>query len=181
MARIVYPLGLLALFCLAPGCTQQSAQGSAARKAELTRKAQHFDSAKYVLAEEPVGAIGVIEAREDSKNLDEIVLVGRIGGRQNPWIEGRAAFMMIDAAMDVVADGEESSESQVCLDDCCAALRTECTTLVKLVDEKGAVLPIDARQLLQADENDMVVVKGKVRRDDEGGFSVAAHGVYVRK
>jgi hypothetical protein len=67
------------------------------------------------------------------------------------------------------------------MDDCCASLRADCTTLVKVVDERGSVLAVDARKLLNANENDMVVVKGRVQRDDEGSFSVAANGVYVRR
>lgn len=89
--------------------------------------------------------------------------------------------MMIDAAMTVVADGETTGDGQVCMDDCCASLRTESTTLVKVVDEQGSVLPVDARTLLKAAENDMVVVKGRVRRDEEGSFSIAADRVYVRR
>ncbi|MGB6043602.1 MAG: hypothetical protein WBF93_10645 [Pirellulales bacterium] len=169
------PVVILLIACVS-GCGQQSAQATA-----NGTSAAALAKAKYVLQEEPGGAVGVMIAREDAKDQDEIVLVGRIGGRKNPWIDGRAAFTMIDAAMTIVASGKESSAGQICMDDCCAALRTECTTLVKLVDEQGAVLPIDARELLQAQENDMVVVKGKVRRDGEGSFSVAASGVYVRK
>ena len=63
-------------------------------------------------------------AREDSQDQDDIVLVGRIGGRKNPWIEGRSAFMLIDASMSVVADGQETEEGQICMDDCCASLRS---------------------------------------------------------
>jgi len=140
-----------------------------------------IDTARYLLPKEPDGAVGVMIAREEAKDQDEIVLVGRIGGQKNPWIEGRAAFLMIDAAMTVVADGETSEEGQVCMDDCCASLRADCTTLVKIVDERGSVLAVDARKLLSASENDMVVVKGRVQRDDEGSFSVAANGVYVRR
>ncbi len=109
-------------------------------------------------------------------------MVGRVGGRDNPWIEGRAAFMMIDAAMTVVADGAESAENEICMDDCCAGLRAECTTLVKIVDADGKPLAIDTRDLLDVKENDMVVVTGKVQRDDdEGIFTIAANSVYLRR
>lgn len=145
-------------------------------------QASNIDKTKYILSEEPEGAVGVIIAREDAKDQDNIVLVGRIGGQKNPWIKGRSAFTVIDAAMAVVATGEESSNGQVCLEDCCASLRADCTTLVKIVDENGKPLSIDARELLSAKENDMVVVQGKVHRDEEQGiFNVAATGVYIRR
>jgi hypothetical protein len=139
-----------------------------------------IDKSKFILAEEPDDAVGVMIAREDAKDKEEIVLLGRIGGRENPWIKGRSAFMVIDASMNVVASGEESGSKQVCLDDCCATLRKGSTMLVKIVDAQGRTLPIDARQLLDVDANDIVVVKGKVQRDKDS-CSVAATGVYVRR
>lgn len=162
--------------CFATGCGQSSATGSSSDSQTLPP-----GSSKYVLSQEPDGAVGVIEARTDSKDGDEIVLLGRIGGRKDPWIRGLAAFVVIDAAMLVVGDGEESSKNEVCMDDCCASLRTECTTLVKIVDHQGKPLAIDARKLLDASENDLVVIKGHVQRGEEGNFSVAANGVYVRR
>ena len=123
----------LLMLAIAGGCSQDTAQGGGSHgESQVT-----IDTAKYLLTEEPEDAVGVITAREAAKDRDEIVWVGRIGGRKDPWIEGRAAFMMIDAAMSVVEDGEESDGNEVCMDDCCASLRAECTTLVKIVDEKG--------------------------------------------
>ena len=169
---------VLLLLAAVSGCGQQTVEATST-SADSTPS---IDKSKYVLSAEPDGAVGVMIAREDFKNQDDIVLVGRIGGRKNPWIEGRSAFMLIDASMSVVADGEDTDESQVCMDDCCASLRAECTTLVKIVDDQGKPLAIDARELLDVTENDMVVVQGKVQRDkDEGTFTVAASGVYVRR
>lgn len=135
---------------------------------------------KYLLAEEPDDAVGVIEARETAGNGDPLVVVGRIGGSDKPWIEGRAAFMLLDASMAVVAGGTESSEGEVCLEDCCAEERAECTTLVKVVDN-GALVAADSRQLLGVKENDFVVVRGKASKDESGNFTVLADGVFIRR
>jgi len=140
-----------------------------------------IDGSKYVLADEPDGAVGVIAARESAKNGEPIVVVGRIGGATNPWIEGRAAFMLLDASMVLVADGTECAEGEICMDECCAAERATSTTLVKVVDENGRVLRVDARQLLGLADNDMVVIRGKANKDDNGNFVVLADGVHVRR
>lgn len=140
-----------------------------------------LDGSKYVLAAEPEGAIGVIAARESAADGEPIVVVGRIGGAANPWIDGRAAFMLLDASMLMVADGTESAEGEICMDDCCASERAATTTLVKVVDANSQVLAADARQLLGVAENDMVVVRGKVHKDDNGNFVVLADGVHVRR
>ena len=159
------------------GCGHQAAQATSSPK-----RPSDIEKSTYILTQEPDGAVGVIVAREDFKDQDDIVLVARIGGRKIPWIEGLSAFMVIDAAMTIVADGEESEGAlDVCMDDCCASLRADCTTLVKIVDANGHPLPIDARELLGVQENDMVVVKGKVQRNEDAGAStIAGTGVYVR-
>ena len=168
---------VLAILAGVSGCGRPTSGAT-----DPSSEAPAIDKSKYVLTEEPDGAVGVIIAREDANDQDDIVLVGRIGGRKNPWIEGRTAFMVIDASMTVVADGQESGSGQLCMDDCCASLRAECTTLVKSVDDQGKPLEIDTRELLDAKENDMVVVKGKVHRDDEQGtFTIVASGIYIRR
>ena len=166
---------LAVLLVTLAGCTSSDESTSIAENPPI-------DSSKYVLQNEPDGAISVTEARENSKDQDDIVMVGRIGGGSQAFIDNRAAFMVIDASMVVVADGEDSSENEICLDDCCASELAACTMLVKIVDDQGKPLAIDARTLLNAQVDDMVVIQGKVQRDDEQGlFTVAANGVYLRR
>jgi hypothetical protein len=140
-----------------------------------------FDGARYVLAEEPDEAVGVISARESAKNGEPIVVVGRIGGAVTPWVEGKAAFVLIDASLTVVANGADSAANEICMDDCCAKERIGSTTLVKVVDKTGRLLPVDARKLFDVSENDMVVVRGFVSKDEKGNFVVLADGVHVRR
>jgi hypothetical protein len=140
-----------------------------------------IDGSRFLLADEPEDAVGVIEARESAEDGAPIVVVGRIGGAANPWVEGRAAFTLIDASMAMVAEGEDDEEGELCTGDCCAADRAGCTTLVKVVDADGRVLAADSRQLLGLAENDTVVVRGKANKDATGNFIVLAEGVYVRR
>lgn len=140
-----------------------------------------IDGSQYVLADEPDGAIGVIEARKTAANGDPVIIVGRIGGAANPWIEGRAAFMLLDASMVIVADGTESTDGEICMDECCASERAGSTILVKIVDDGGKILAVDARQLLGVNADDMVVVSGKASKDEAGNFVVLAKGVHVRR
>jgi hypothetical protein len=140
-----------------------------------------FDSSKYILNEEPDGAVGVIAARESAQNGEPIVVVGRIGGATNPWVEGRAAFVLLDASMLIVSNGTDSTSREICMDDCCATERIGCTTLVKIVDQNGRILPADARQLFGVAADDMVVVRGIASRDEHGNFLVLGDGVHVRR
>jgi hypothetical protein len=140
----------------------------------------NIDSSKYLLNEEPDGAVGVIAARETAEDGKPLVMVGRIGGAANPWIDGRAAFTLLDASMTVVAEGEEA-EGAICTGDCCATERLTCTAMVKIVDTDGQLISMDSRQLLGVKEADMVVVEGKAQKDKAGNFVMLANRVYIRR
>lgn len=159
------------------GCSSSSTDDTAATAVT----AASLDGSKYLLTEEPDGAVGVIAARESAEDGDPVVIVGRIGGSDNPWIEGRAAFMLLDASKLMVAIGEDSSDEELCMDDCCAAERAGCTTLVKVVDAEGKLVAADSRQLLGLTGDDMVVVRGKAKKDDSDNFTVLADAVYIRR
>jgi hypothetical protein len=155
--------------------------GSPATSSVEATPVASIDKSLYTLEEEPEGALGVIEARESAADGAPVIIVGRIGGAVNPWVEGRAAFTLLDASISVVAEGEDAEEGEICVGDCCATERTGCTTLVKVVDQSGKLLAIDSRKLFEVKVEDMVVVKGIVKKDDSGNFSLLANGVYVRR
>ncbi len=62
--------------------------------------APQVDGSIYLLASEPEQAAEVIKAREIAKDQEDIVIVGRIGGSANPWVDGRAAFSIVDASLE---------------------------------------------------------------------------------
>ena len=57
------------------------------------------DGDHYLLAVEPEGAKGVIQWRQDAADKQSVVVVGRIGGSESPWVEGRAAFSIVDPSL----------------------------------------------------------------------------------
>jgi len=172
---------LVGLGLMAPGCAERSTGEGALSTATDESSIAAADGATFLLAEEPEGAVGVIAAREQGVDNEPIVVVGRVGGQANPWIEGRAAFMLLDPSMMVVTEGEAMAEGVLCTGDCCAAERSNCTTIVKFVDQGGRPLAIDSRKLLGIQESDLLVVRGKAQKDEHGNFAVIADGVYVRR
>ena len=142
--------------------------------------APSIDGSKYLLTEEPAEVATVIEARENSADGEDIVLVGRIGGSVNPWIEGRAAFSIVDPTLKACSDipGDECKKPW---DYCCETHKLPTSTaLVKFVDDDGRPLKADARELLSLKELQTVVVRGKAKRDDAGNLTVLASGLFVR-
>ncbi len=139
------------------------------------------DMSGYLLAEEPDGAQEVMAVRESAEDDEEVVVVGRIGGSSNPWIDGRAAFSIVDpslkACSDIPGDGCKTP-----WDYCCETDKLpSATALVKVVDENGDVVKADPKKSLKLDELQTVVVRGKAKRDGEGNLTVLADSLYVRK
>ncbi|MFH1303568.1 MAG: hypothetical protein ABIK07_21140 [Planctomycetota bacterium] len=135
---------------------------------------------EVLLTSEPAGAKEVIDARKSAVNDEEVVLVGRIGGSENPWVDGRAVFSIVDnslkACSDIPGDGCAKPWDYCCETD---KLPTA-MALIKVVDEKGTLINEDARKLLNLKELQTVVVKGKAQRDDAGNLTVFANGIFVR-
>jgi hypothetical protein len=133
----------------------------------------------YLLKEEPKDAKAVVKVRKEGKNGEDVIVVGRIGGRTNPWIKGAAAFTMVDEAVKS-CDQIPGDNCPTPWDYCCETGLPQKTVLVTLVDEAGKIVKKDARQLLKVRELQTVVVKGKVKRDKTDNVSIQATNVFVR-
>ncbi len=173
MKRLVSHLMAITLFATAfAGCTQDQ---TAPEVSSATSA-----GSKFLLSAEPQGAEDVIKVRENAGDEEDVVIVGRIGGSENPWIEGRAAFSIVDpslkACSDIPGDGCPKPWDYCCETD---KLPTA-TALVKFVDEQGNLIEGDARELLNVKELQTVVIRGKAIRDDAGNLTILANGLFVR-
>ncbi|WP_417377825.1 hypothetical protein [Gimesia sp.] len=163
---------------LLSGCGQSTPEQTTSPEPATT---ESVTASEVLLTSEPAGAAEVIAARKSAEDDAEVVVVGRIGGSENPWIDGRAAFSIVDnslkACSDIEGDGCEKPWDYCCETD---KLPTA-TALVKVVDQDGTLITEDARKLLNLKELQTVVVKGKAKRDDAGNLTVFANGIFVRK
>ena len=154
------------------GCGQQK---TPAPKANASAQA----SSPYILMDKPKDALDVAPARKDSKDGDEIVVVGRIGGSENPWVEGSAAFSLVDRSLkpcnEIEGDGCPKPWDYCCELDALPKSKI----LIKVVDKEDKLVQTDARELLGVKELQTVVVRGKAKRDDAGNLTVLADGVHV--
>jgi hypothetical protein len=139
------------------------------------------DGSQYLLSSEPEGARSVIEVRETAATDDEVVVTGRIGGSAEPWVDGRAAFSIVDPSLQACSD-IEGDACPTPWDYCCVTDKIPTSNaLVKIVDDQGNLVEQDARELLNLKELQTVVVRGKAHRDDAGNLTVLASDVYVRE
>lgn len=170
-------MSLLRMLCvgltgaLLIGC---GAQSPTAPKSEVKKPADP----RFILAAEPANPVGVIDAKTSAKNDEAIALVGRIGGDVNPWIEGRASFLLVDSSFKPCSDEEGCATPW---DYCCEADIAKGKATIKFVNDKGETLPTDARELLAVKELQTIVVKGKAKRDEAGNLVVLADGIFVRQ
>ena len=135
--------------------------------------------ASYLASSEPTESTPVKAAREETVDGQEATLVGVIGGSKEPFVEGLAAFTIVDPSIPSCA-GEEGCPTP--WDYCCTQDQVrDAIATVKMVDDAGAPVAVDARELLGVKELSEVAVSGTVVRDDEGNLTLAANKVFVRK
>ena len=165
----------IAFLGLLIGCAEQAAN---------LEKPTDYDGSKFLLSSEPAGGQDVTAVRESAKDADDIVIVGRIGGGLNPWVEGRAAFQIVDPSLLACSDEKEDGEPCSCKtpwDYCCETDKLpNAMALVQFVETDGTVVKHDARQIFAVKELQTVIVRGKAKRDETGNLTVMADGMFVR-
>jgi hypothetical protein len=92
-------------------------------------------SSLYVARTEPTGAIPVGNARQTAKTNEQITLVGHIGGSDKPFVDGVAAFTIVDPKVAYCAAAEGCPTPW---DYCCQqnAIKESIAT-IKVVDGNG--------------------------------------------
>ncbi len=162
------------------GCSQDTSS-SAASNGASTNTTPSPEGLKYLLKDEPSGAKDVIQVRKDAKHGEEVVMRGRIGGRAKPWIDGMAAFSIVDPSLKACSD-IPGDACPIPWDYCCETdkLPTAMAS-VQVVDGDGGVIRTDARELLALKELSTIIVTGKAKRDDEGNLTILASGIFVQK
>jgi hypothetical protein len=160
-----------------PASVAKGKSGRAPKPAtEPTQAGQAFR-----LNEEPAGGKGVLAVRQDSKDGEDVVIVGRIGGSRQPF-SGRAAFTIVDDSIKPCNEtGDDACPTP--WDYCCGVGKEDLakgTALIKLVNDDGQTRGDDARTMLGLTELQTVVVRGKAKRDDAGNLTIHLNGIYVR-
>ena len=132
---------------------------------------------ELLLDTQPMDAQPVGDVREVAEDGMEVAIVGRIGGDANPWVDGRAAFTIVDPKVEPCQPDEGCPTPW---DYCCSTDQLpKNRALIKFVTSAGDTLEEDARKLLGVKELQTVVVKGKARRDEAGNLTVVADGLFV--
>ena len=164
-------LSIISLFAalFAIGCGQEQTQ-------EVVTGSD-IDITPYGLTSEPENVVAIIDARAANNDGEEITLVGRIGGSKDPWVDGRAAFSLVDMSKTFCPPDEGCPTPW---DYCCTGDLAESRAFVKLITPDGKTVGADAQSAFGLKELDTVVVKGTAQRDEAGNLSILAKGIFVR-
>lgn len=165
----------LALAVVTVGCGQ-SATAPATQTTTTTPTASAAGT-EMLLHEQPMDAKPVADVRDSAEDGVDVTILGRIGGGTNPWVEGRAAFTIVDPKLNPCHPSEGCPTPW---DYCCSTDQLpKNRAMIKMVDAAGDTVEQDARKLLGVKELQTVVVKGKAKRDEAGNLTVLASGVFI--
>lgn len=163
------------------GCNQQTTSSESKSEAkpgnQIAEKAAVTLPDGFFLTEAPAETMSLAEARTKGATGDSVVFTGYIGGRVEPFTEGRALFL--------VADLEEAPP---CADGCPTFWDACCTVnediiannaSTQVVDENGEILRLDLNGMNGLEPGKEITVTGKIREKNESVFIVDATGVFV--
>jgi hypothetical protein len=169
------------------GCDRGDAtQSNGSTSSGTTASAEPFP-ANLVLAEAPANATNVAEVVKAAKDGEEVVLIGKVGGRKEPFVAGRALMTVVDTNQRSCKDMEKEMAGENCptpWDYCCIPQHVLAPNLatVQFVGADGKPLKADLSSVSGLKPLTEVVVKGTAQRGPDGkSLVINATGVYVRK
>lgn len=145
--------GLLAL----AACGEKKTTGQAAPAADASL-------AKVFTTTAPANPATIHEARKAVKPGDEIVLSGRVMGNEQPFVAGRAAFILGDPALLTACNERPGDECKTPWDNCCdtAEAKRDGTATVQVLGADGRVAKGTLEGVGGLAKLSKVVVAGKV-------------------
>jgi len=127
----------------------------------------------------PEGAVSLSEARANAAVGETVAFTGYIGGRVEPFTEGRALFLMAD-----------TENAPACTDECATPWDACCTAsdtiaansaTVQLTDAEGKLLHLSLQGRHGLAPGAALTVVGEVRQANEAVFVVDATGIAVQQ
>jgi hypothetical protein len=158
------------------GCSSRKPEN----KSGVDAAASAAIGAKYLVEQEPAEPKDVNEVVENVADKELVTVLGRIGGDRHPFVEDVAAFMIVDRKLKACSEMPDD-HCDTPWDFCCESRLSKNSMTVKFLDDKGLVVPIDAKQLFQLKELQTVVVTGELQKTKDGGVALVAEKMYVRK
>ncbi len=151
--------------------------GDSSADAKTTKSASAAVPERFFLVETPAGAVDVTAAHASVKDGEEVVVRGVVGGSEQPFVAGLAAFTIVDPALKSCEDDGMGCKTP--WDYCCV----DPTTLAKgsatiELREGEKLLAAAPRGFHGLDHLKTVVVAGTASRDSHGNLTIVARGLH---
>ena len=119
---------------------------------------------QIIASQKPTDAISITTAKAQLKAGQPITIKGRIGGRVDPFISGRAAMIIADSEAITACDAMDDDHCTTPWDFCCEDKNAvaQATALVQVVDNNGQVVKNDLKGLGGLQPGSYVVVEGTI-------------------
>jgi hypothetical protein len=133
------------------------------------------------MKESPEKASNVGELKKTAKEGEEVVLRGQIGGQvKDVFNSSRASVMVADMKL-VSCNKIPGDTCKTPWDFCCVPANEKAAGLaiVQVVDEKNKLLKSTLKGVNGLDHLSVIVVKGKVSKNDGKNLIVNATGIYL--
>jgi hypothetical protein len=168
--KTLHTLSLCALLLVAAACSDAARQnGSETSSSDLPER--------FYLAESPPGAVDVGAAHASARDGDTVVVRGAVGGSESPFVEGLAAFTIVDPALkSCVGDGMNCPTPW---DYCCVdPVTLSANGATVELRQDGQLLAASPRGFHGLEPLVTVLVQGTARRDAQGNLTIVATGLH---
>ncbi|MHC5068292.1 MAG: hypothetical protein ACYTF0_06850, partial [Planctomycetota bacterium] len=133
-----------------------------------------------VLTSKPTDAVTITALKANAPAAGASVTVqGRIGGRAEPFIPGRAAFLLADDTVLIACDASPDDPCPIAWDYCCepGAKLTAGLATVQVIGDDGRPLATDLAGLDDLKPGSYVVINGTIA-NSEGSLIINCSGIF---
>lgn len=127
----------------------------------------------------PAGGTTIILARQTAKEGQTVVVQGRVGGLAQPFVDGRAVFLVVDPQALVCSPGCGVKPGQVCAETLKAIMASSAT--VQVTDPQGRPLKVGLQGKSGLQPNAEVVVRGTVAKLEKNLMLINAQQIHVKQ
>lgn len=182
--RLVLSLSLAGLVLVAlAGCEQKPPAPAAPSGGNAAQQPAAQLPRTLFVAEPIADAKDVLAVKKSAEAGKEVVIHGRVGGREDPFVSGRAIFMVADMSLPP-CNARSADMCKTPWDYCCEPkdALTAATATVQIVGPDGKPLKVDLSQAPELKPLTEVTIKGKVsQKEGEQILVIDAQSIYVKK
>jgi hypothetical protein len=178
MLRTATLLALAAALTATSGCGKSEPAAKPSEKAPVAVPLPE----NLFLTAAPKDAKDIKAAKVGLKAGDKIVIIGRIGGSEDPFVAGRAIFTLVDKSMKTCDEDSPMPGCKTPWDYCCdpREVITANSAVIQVVGPEGQPLKTSLNGIKGLKPQATVTVVGTVKQAEGQNVVINATGFYVK-